>query len=280
MTQTESPELTSGPGRARLREPPELMSAGAGGGGGQARLREPPEPGRRHRSHQWLFPNMNFPNLYSQHPKRRGETEWGAGLGWGARWVQAPSLLGSQVPSFFALSVQVTEHGPLYVFIFKGHLCGHTSCQLWNLNSPFWWFPDEGLNWALGAQVFITVPGGEQPGEPGHGPPALRHEQHRRRHPEWEEHGAGPGETGWGWRRRAWGPRAALHSGPTRGRSCCSRRLHPADLRRLIPASLPSKPETAPGDTLTELTGNSPTAANTAHVLTPVRDGVSGLLMG
>lgn len=150
MTQTESRELTSGPGRASLSEPPELMSAG----GGQARLCEPPEPGRRHRSHQWLFPNMNFPNLYSQHPKRRGETEWGVGLGWGARWVQAPSLLGSQVPSFFALSVQVTEHGPLYVFIFKGHLCGHTSCQLRNLNSPFWWFPEEGLNSALGAQVF------------------------------------------------------------------------------------------------------------------------------
>lgn len=72
---------------------------------------------------------------------------------------------------------------------------------------------------ALGVQVFITVQGGEQAGDPEHGPPALHHEQDRRTsqelHMEWEEHGAGSGEMGWGWRRQAWGPRACSSLGAT-----------------------------------------------------------------
>lgn len=81
MTQTESPELTSGPGRASSVSLLELMSAGGGGG------RPGPRGASRAREEASQSPvaisNMNFPNLYSQHPKRRGETEWGAGLGWG-----------------------------------------------------------------------------------------------------------------------------------------------------------------------------------------------------
>ena len=89
---------------------------------------------------------MNFPNLYSRHPARRGETEWGVGWGVGARWVQAPSLLGSQVPSFLPSVFRSQSTGLLYRFIFKGRLCGHTRRQLWNVSSSFWCFPDEGLN--------------------------------------------------------------------------------------------------------------------------------------
>ena len=72
---------------------------------------------------------------------------------------------------------------------------------------------------ALGAQVFIIVRRGEQAGNPEHGPPALGHEQDRRTsqepHTEWEEHGVGSGETGWGWRRQAWGPHACSSLGAT-----------------------------------------------------------------
>ena len=55
----------------------------------------------------------------------------------------------------------------------------------------------------------------------------------------------------------------------TRGHSCQSRLSRPADLGRLIPASRPSKPETAPGDAPTELTGQlTPHGKHCPHAYT------------